>query len=171
MAGWTGLRWSELRALRMRDFVEIPLPLLVVERAEPEGVQVKVTKSGRGRRVPVADQILPIVQELAQANSSDSLLFVTQSGHQLHASALKRTIGWTSLSGGRRIHDLRHTAACRGSRWGVDLASVQSWMGHASIATTDIYLHHLGTGADRTGLDRLNSRGHTWGTRSGEDPE
>ncbi len=161
MAGWTGLRWLELRAVRVRDFVEIPMPLLVVERAEPEGVHVKVTKSGRGRRVPVADRILPIVQKLAQAQSSDSLLFVTQSGHQLHASAVKRTIGWTSLSGGRRIHDLRHTAACLWLARGVDLATVQSWMGHASIATTDIYLHHLGTGADRTGLDRLNSRGHT----------
>ena len=72
------------------------MPLLVVERAEPEGVAVKVTKSGRGRRVPVADRILPIVQELAQAKSGDSLLFVTQSGHQRPASALTRTIGWTS---------------------------------------------------------------------------
>ena len=169
VAGWTGLRWSELRALRVRDFVEIPMPLLVVERAEPEGVQVKVTKSGRGRRVPVADRILPIVQELGQAKSSDSLLFVTQSGHQLHASAVKRTIGWTSLSGGRRIHDLRHTAACLWLARGVDLATVQSWMGHASIATTNLYLHHLGTGADQTGLDRLNSRGNTWGTRSDQD--
>ena len=64
------------------------MPLLVVQRAEPEGVRVKVTKSGRSRRVPVADRILPIVQELAHERSSDSLL-VTQSGHQLHASALK----------------------------------------------------------------------------------
>ena len=120
------------------------MPLLVVERAEPEGVHVKVTKSGRGRRVPVADRILPIVQELAQAQSSDLLLFVTQSGHQLHASAVKRTIGWTTLSQGRRIYDLRHTAACLWLARGVDLAKVQSWMGHASIATTNIYLHHMG---------------------------
>ena len=105
------------------------MPLLVVERAEPEGVHVKVTKSGRSRRVPVADRILPIVQKLAQAQSSDSLLFVTQSGHQLHAS-VKRTIGWTTLSQGRRIHDLRHTAACLWLARGVDLATVQSWMGH-----------------------------------------
>ena len=26
IAGWTGLRWSELRAVRVRDFVEIPMP-------------------------------------------------------------------------------------------------------------------------------------------------
>jgi hypothetical protein len=37
-------------------------------------------------------------------------------------------------------------------------------MGHASIATTNIYLHHLGTPADRAGLDRLNTRGYTGGT-------
>jgi integrase len=43
--------------------------------------------------------------------------------------------------------------------------TVQAWMGHASIATTNLYLYHLGTTADRAGLDRLNRRGHTGGTR------
>src|SRR4029434_2227367 len=38
-------------------------------------------------------------------------------------------------------------------------------MGHASIATTILYLHHLGTSADRAGLDRLNVREHKGGTR------
>jgi hypothetical protein len=47
---WTGLRWSELRAIRVRDFVEVPMPVLVVQRAAPEGIRVKVTKSGRSRR-------------------------------------------------------------------------------------------------------------------------
>jgi integrase len=37
---WTGLRWSELRAIRIRDFIEVPLPLLVVQRAAPEGVRL-----------------------------------------------------------------------------------------------------------------------------------
>jgi integrase len=168
VAGWTGLRWSELRALRVRDFVQVPMPLLIVQRAAPEGVEVKVTKSGKGRRVPLADRVLPMVQEMAGARAGDELLFVTASGHRLHASALKRTVRWAEISGGRRIHDLRHTAACLWLAKGVDPATVQAWMGHASIATTNIYLHHLGTGADRAGLDRLNSRGHTGGTRPGE---
>lgn len=169
VAGWTGLRWSELRAVRVRDFVEVPMPLLVIERAAPEGVEVKVTKSGRSRRVPVADRIRPIVEDLARGRRGDQLLFVTKSGHQLHASAVKRAVSWTSLARGRRIHDLRHTAACLWLARGVDLATVQAWMGHASIATTNIYLHHLGSGADQAGLDRLNGRGNTWGTRSEED--
>lgn len=41
----------------------------------------------------------------------------------------------------------------------VDPVIVQAWLGHASIATTNIYLHHLGSSADRAGLDRLNALG------------
>jgi integrase len=94
---------------------------------------------------------------------------MTESGHQLHATAFKRTLAWTTIAEGRRIHDLRHTAAClwlaRGvDPRGVDPVTVRAWMGHASIATTNLYLHHLGTSADRAGLDRLNAREHKGGT-------
>ena len=30
---WTGLRWSELRAIRVRDFIEVPRPVLAIRRA------------------------------------------------------------------------------------------------------------------------------------------
>lgn len=156
LAAWTGLRWSELRALRVRDFVEVPMPLLIVQRAEPEGVTTKVTKSGKSRRVPVADRILPIVRALAANRQPDDLLCVTSTGHKLHATAFKRTLAFPQIAERRRIHDLRHTAACLWLARGVNPATVQAWMGHASIATTNLYLHHLGTSADRTGLGLLN---------------
>jgi integrase len=102
---------------------------------------------------------------MASGRDGEAHLFVTSSGYRLHASAFKRTLGWSALAKGRRIHDLRHTAACLWLARGVDPVTVQSWMGHASIATTNIYLHHLGTSADRTGLERLNDPGHAGGTR------
>ena len=114
IAGWTGLRWSELRAVRVRDFVEIPMPLLVVQRAASEGIEVKVTKGGRARRVPLADRVLPLVRGLARERDGDELLLVTESGHRLHASALKRAVAWSTIFGGRRIHDLRHTRRVSG---------------------------------------------------------
>lgn len=159
IASWTGLRWSELRAIRVRDFIEVPMPTLVVQRAEPEGVDIKSTKSGKSRRVPVADRILPLVRAMAAGRDPDAPLFVTATGHRLHATAFKRTLNWTSTAEGRRIHDLRHTAACLWLARGVDPVTVQAWMGHASIATTNLYLHHLGTGPDRAGLARLNEPG------------
>jgi integrase len=164
IAGWTGLRWSELRAFRVRDFIEVPMPTLIVQRAAPEGVETKSTKSGRSRLVPVADRVLPLIREMAKDRDADEPLFVTTTGHRLHASAFKRTLRWSTLAEGRRIHDLRHTAACLWLARGVNPGTVQAWMGHASIATTNIYLHHLGTGADQVGLARLNTRGHNGGT-------
>lgn len=51
--------------------------------------------------------------------------------------------------------------------WSVFDTTVQAWMGHASIPTTNLYLHHLGTSADLAGLGRLNAAGQTGGTRTG----
>ncbi len=171
VAGWTGLRWSELRAVRIRDFIEVPMPILVVQQAQPEGVSLKGTKSRRTRRVPVADRVLPIVRALGAGREPDERLCVTSTGHQLHATAFKRTLAWKVVAEGRRIHDLRHTAACLWLARGVDPTTVQAWMGHASIATTNIYLHHLGSSADRAGLDRLNRAGHAMGTRADTESE
>lgn len=90
----------------------------------------------------------------------------------LHRSAVLRTMRWERTGQGRRIHDLRHTAACLCLARGVDVSTVQSWMGHASIATTNLYLHHLGTGADLAGLERLNRvPGATGGPSAGRTGE
>lgn len=179
VAGWTGLRWSELREMRVRDFIRVPLPLLVVERAAPEGVGVKQTKGRRGRRVPVADRVLSIVEGFAQDKGPNDLLFTTDGGAQLHATPFRRTTHWKKTGAGRRVHDLRHTAACLWLAKGVNPATVQAWMGHESIATTNIYVKHLGTNADRAGLDRLNASseagfegpGFAGGSRAAEDGE
>jgi integrase len=171
IAAWTGLRWSELREVRVRDFVRVPLPVLLVSRAAPEGVEAKVTKSGMSRRVPVADRVLPLVEACAAGKGPDDLLLTTRSGHKLHASAAKRSVAWSTVAQGRRIHDLRHTAACLWLSRGVDPVSVQAWLGHASIATTNIYLHHLGSSADRAGLERLNALGGAGGAHRERNAE
>ena len=103
--------------------------------------------------------------------SLSTRLFVTESGHRLHATALKRTLAWSTVAEGRRIHDLRHTAACLWLARGVDVVTVQAWMGHASVATTNLYLHHLGTSADKAGLERLNRPGHTGGTNQTDESQ
>lgn len=92
VAAWTGLPWSELREVRVRDFVQVPLPVLLVSRAAPEGVEAKSTKSGKARRVPIADRVMSLVREFAAEKSGDDLLFLTSTGHRLHASAVKRSV-------------------------------------------------------------------------------
>ena len=123
----------------------------------------------------MADRVLPLVRAMAAGREADAALFVTSSGHRLHSTAFKRTLGWSTLAAdpgwstladGRRIHDLRLTAACLWLERGVDPGTVQAWMGHASIATTNLYLHHLGTPA--TGPDwSVSTLGGRRGHRSG----
>ena len=127
--------------------------------------------SGKSRRVPVADRVLPLVQACAQEKGPDDLLFTTRTGHQLHASAVNRSVAWSTVAPGRRIHDLRHTAACLWLAKGVDPVTVQAWLGHQSIATTNIYLHHLGSSADRAGLERLSALGARGGCAFGRNVE
>jgi len=145
--------------MRVRDFVRVPMPVLLVSRAAPERVEAKVTKSGKSRRMPIADRVLSLVEACADGKGPDELLFITKSGHQMHASPVKRTVHWSTVAPGRRIHDLRQTAACLWQGKRVDPVTVQSWLRHASIATTNIYLHPLGSSADRTDLARLNALG------------
>lgn len=158
--GWTGLRWAEARALLVSDFTPgPPTPFLRVSRSQPEGHPIKSTKGGRSRRVPLAAPALAAVERLAAGKSQTALLLTTSTGGQLWGGAFRRSTDWPAISDGRRLHDLRHTAATIWLRRGVDLGTVQAWLGHASPSTTERYLHHLGTSADAHGLALLNSWG------------
>jgi integrase len=136
--------------------MRVPTPGLVVRRAAPEGVGVKSTTGRRSRPVPLANRVLPLVLAMTEGKEPGDLLFTTQRGAQLHRTSVLRAVDWRTTGQGRRIHDLRHTAACLWLARSVDPGTVQAWMGHESIATTNLYLHFLGTSAHRSGLDRLN---------------
>lgn len=168
--GWTGLRWGEARAMTVGEVVEVPTPGLIVRRSMSEGLGAKATKGRRSRRVPLVDGLLSLVRSMSEGKTQGDPLFTTDAGAVLHRTAVIRSLDWKHTGQGRRLHDLRHTAACLWLARGVDLGTVQAWMGHESAATTNRYLHFLGTAADRAGLDRLNSGwGYPGGTNSDEE--
>lgn len=169
VAGWTGVRWGELRALRVGDVSWQRSPRLRVARSQSEGQAVKAPKAGRARWVPLSDAVIPAVKRAAEGKQAGDLLMTTGRGGALWASTFRRTVRWDRIAEGRRIHDLRHTAACLWLARGVDLGTVRAWMGHASIATTERYLHHLGSEADVRGLERLNAPGGAYGAHGYEN--
>lgn len=156
--GRTGIRWGEARAMLVRDFVEVPMPALNVVRNQPEGTTAaKTPKSGRGRRVPLPDSLVPALRRFSEGKGPDDLLLTRPGGGQLHRSMFVRRTGWSEVGRGRTLHDLRHTAACEWILQGVPLTTVQAWLGHGSIEVTARYLHHLGDSADRSALQLLNA--------------
>lgn len=154
--GRTGLRWGELRAMQVQDFVEVPMPMLHVMRNQPEGSKVKTPTSGKSRNVPLPDYLVPVIRRFTAGKKLSDLLFTGGRDGQLYRTSFIRATNWEKVGMGRTLHDLRHTAACDWLIQGVPLTTVQAWLGHGSIQITARYLHHLGDFADRAALEVLN---------------
>lgn len=93
-----------------------------------------------------------------------------QHGGYLHAQNWRRAVHWNETAGGRRPHDLRHTAASLWIAAGVDIKTIASWLGHSSTKLTlDTYGHLMGTDTDGAAIERVN-RTFTYHPRTTGDP-
>lgn len=146
VAAYAGLRLGELRALRWRDVV-FSKRLIHVRRAFTKGAE-DVPKSGKARAVPMIDQVLVVLDELsrrANFTGDDDLVFVSPDGDYLEDSALRRRFYAALKAAGikhLRFHDLRHSFGTLAVQV-FPLSDVKAYMGHADIATTMIYVHHV----------------------------
>jgi integrase len=145
MAAFTGLRRSELLALRWRD-VDFAGSLIRVRTSYAAGALTS-PKSGKVRSVPMAPDVASALASLGQRADwvgDDDLVFPGEGGGYLDGSALRRRYGSALARAGLRplrFHDLRHTFGTRMIAK-ADIRRVQEWMGHADIQTTMRYLHY-----------------------------
>lgn len=146
VAAYAGLRLGELRALRWRD-VDFAKRLIHVRRAFTLGNEA-VPKPGKVRAVPMIDQVLRELDALSRRErfTADSdLVFASPSGSHLDDSALRRRFHATlehAQFKPLRFHDLRHSFGTLAVQV-FPLSDVKASMGHADIATTMIYVHHV----------------------------
>jgi integrase/recombinase XerD len=138
----TGLRASELTALTISD------------THLGTGAHVSCTGKGRKQRItPLTSATVAILKTwLAERGGMPAdPLFPTRRGTPLSRDALERLIAKHSATAARTRpalrekkttpHTLRHTAAMRLLGAGVDTAVIALWLGHAGVATTQIYVH------------------------------
>ena len=130
----SGLRATELVSLP-RGAVAADRPFLILRG-----------KGGRERLVPISDRARAAVAEWAAHVPRDSLyLFPSGRGH-LSRVRLHQLIKALAADAGippERVspHVLRHAFATHLLEGGADLRAVQMLLGHADIATTQIYTH------------------------------
>ena len=112
--GWVpeGSVVAAVNVLRVGDVQEMPWPAFWVARSQTEGGGVKVTKGRLARRVPLADVVVEAVRRLSVCNAPEDYMASGESGGQPWRSAFQRSSACESVAMGRRLHDLRHTAAC-----------------------------------------------------------
>jgi integrase/recombinase XerD len=107
-------------------------------------------KGGKERLVPFgADAVLWLKHYLDYGRPSlagarrSAALFIGRTGRRLSRKGIwKNYAVLTGRSGtSSRLHALRHTYATELLAGGADLRSVQELLGHADLATTQIYTH------------------------------
>ena len=140
----SGLRLAELAGLNLQQ-----LDLLggLVE-VLGKGSKTRVLPLGRKAREAL-ENWLP---QRAQANPPDDAVFISAKGRRLGPRAIQLRVGQAGVRElGQHLHPhmLRHSFASHMLESSQDLRAVQELLGHADIATTQIYTHldfqHLAT--------------------------
>jgi integrase len=145
-AAMTGLRQGELVALRWRD-IDWPSARVRVRQNYVLG-EFGTPKSKRSTRsVPLADAVAGELDRLFKSggdHDDDDLVFADPftAGPLDKAAILRRyrkALKAAKLDEAHRFHDLRHTFGTRMAAAGVPMRTLQEWMGHRDIETTQRY--------------------------------
>jgi integrase/recombinase XerD len=137
----TGVRVSELIGLRQADL------------SAAEGLLRVFGKGSKERLVPIGGSALRWIGRyrtdcrplLARGGRSEDALFLNHRGSPMTRMAIWNIVHDATLRAGveRDVHPhtFRHSFATHLLEGGADLRSVQEMLGHADIATTQIYTH------------------------------
>lgn len=134
----SGLRLAELASLDL-DTVDLC-----------SGEVRVMGKGGKERLLPVGRKAIAAIQawlpyRAALANDGEAALFVSQRGERLSHRSIQARLSCWGISRGadQKLHPhlLRHSFASHMLESSGDLRAVQELLGHADIATTQVYTH------------------------------
>lgn len=140
---YTGLRWGEVSALRMRDVDTRRRRLSVVENAVyvNGSIVVGTPKTHERRSVPYPDFLSAPLSAACIGKAGDDLVFDDGHGGYQKTPTMAVNSWWDRALAEAdlppmTIHDLRHTAASLAVSTGANVKAVQRMLGHASAAMT-----------------------------------
>lgn len=150
LLGYTGLRWGEVSALRVRHLDMLRRRMMIEDNVVlVRGVyEFGTPKHGHSREVPIPPFLMPEIARSCEGKTRDSFVFSDGSAPLPYPNSAS---GWfvravrTCRAADDAFphltpHDLRHTAASLAISAGANVKAVQRMLGHASAAMTlDVY--------------------------------
>lgn len=150
VAACTAARIGEVSGVRVRDIDPVHWIWTVRRQTTPSpgGLADKRTKGKTTRRVPLIEEVRPLVARrlLAVGPDPDARLFTGPRGGRITTAVLRDATHWNEVVvrlgyEHLRWHDLRHTGLTWMADAGVPLHVLRKIAGHGSLATTQRYLH------------------------------
>jgi integrase len=151
---YTGIRWGEAVALRVRDVQFLRRRLSVHDNAVQIGARHELgrTKSRTERSVPVPQFVLDQLAVQCEGRGLDDLVF---GDHGAYLPRPKSSNGWFTRAAKAAVvqaitpHDLRHTCASLAVSAGVNVLALSRMLGHTSAKVTlDTYADLFDTDLD-----------------------
>ncbi|MCW8096888.1 tyrosine-type recombinase/integrase [Streptomyces tauricus] len=149
-AACTAARIGEISGVRAGD-IDPTTWIWTIRRQTtpaPGGLTDKATKGKRARKVPLIEEIRPLVAArlLAAGPDPDARLFSGPRGGRISTAVLRDATHWDSVVTELgyehlRRHDLRHTGLTWLADAGVPVHVLRKIAGHGSLITTQRYLH------------------------------
>jgi integrase len=150
LLAYTGVRWGEAAALRVRR-IDLANRRIRIARtfSEVNGAQHEfLPKNGKPRSVPIPEFLCPELEAAIAGREDDELVFLTRRGGSIRANNWRtREFNPACAAAGLDIpgltpHKLRHTAASLAIASGADVKVIQTMLGHKDASMTlDIYGH------------------------------
>ena len=148
LLAYTGLRWGEVAAIRLREVDLLRRRInIVASVTEVSGRLVWGTPKTHARRtVPVPRFLARDLAPLVKGREPGALLFESPHGSVLRVRNFRRNVFDPAVARvgppGFHPHELRHTAASLAIASGADVKVVQMMLGHKTATMTlDLYGH------------------------------
>ena len=145
VAGFGGLRYGELRAIRIRHYDRLRGSVTIEEAIDKRGRRKDPKTAASRREVALPRFVLDVLdQHLLRFVGGDPAgpLFPGEAGGVIsdgwfkkHWTAAREEVGVTNV----RFHDLRHTAGTLATQNGATLKEVMSRLGHSTTAAAIRY--------------------------------
>jgi len=110
---------------------------------QAEFVTLRKTKAGESQHIPLSAEAVAILRALGPADG-DAYVFGWKDGRPWTVNYVKQAFRRATEKAGvkdLRIHDLRHTFACRRLRAGVDIYTIFKLLRRASVVMSERYAH------------------------------
>ena len=134
----SGIRVSELCGLNLGDIDRTRNTLNVIGKGDKQ----RVVPIGLPALAAIENYLSKARDEFANQSSQDAL-FLGSRGKRIDQRTVREVVYEAMKAVGASMgpHGLRHSAATHLLEGGADLRTVQEILGHASLATTQIYTH------------------------------
>ncbi len=130
----SGLRVSEVTRLKCKDI-----------QSERMVIRVEQAKGRKDRYTILAARLLEELRVYYKEFRPKTWLFFGKDGGPMSSDTVQKTYHLlrrrAGITRGQGIHTLRHCFASHSYEAGVNLRTIQEWLGHKHLSTTMIYIH------------------------------